>query len=242
MRCATAQLWTNCWRNARRWTLSPFRATNLYERVRALFFLYAIHAFTSHAASGGEMRAPIPFAGYTNLLKRRFEEAIDIFLAAQTPMASAHFQRAGGGYRALGFQTLADQVRRSVRSVRGNQWMFRTGHPATIRCAFAPSFWPATPRSRCFRFCARPRRCAWTSRTAGGATSSSWGWIPGRRAGAQHSIDLSVGGAGDPKPPVEAYFRVIDQPVLRLVSVTSRPAPNHHHRRGLRFRARLPGL
>jgi hypothetical protein len=28
------------------------------------------------------------------------------------------------------FQTLADQVRRSVRSVRGNQWMFRMGHPA----------------------------------------------------------------------------------------------------------------
>ena len=27
-------------------------------------------------------------------------------------------------------QTLADQVRRSVRSVRGNQWMFRMGHPA----------------------------------------------------------------------------------------------------------------
>jgi len=33
------------------------------------------------------------------------------------------------------------------------------------------------------------------------------------------SIDLSVRGAGEPKPPVEAYFRVIDQPVLRLVSV-----------------------
>ena len=33
------------------------------------------------------------------------------------------------------------------------------------------------------------------------------------------SIDLSVRGAGAPKPPVEAWFRVIDQPVLRLVSV-----------------------
>jgi len=35
------------------------------------------------------------------------------------------------------------------------------------------------------------------------------------------SIDLSVRGASDasPKPPVEAYFRVIDQPILRLVSV-----------------------
>ena len=33
-------------------------------------------------------------------------------------------------YHRLAFQTLADQVRRSVRSVRGNQWMFRMGHPA----------------------------------------------------------------------------------------------------------------
>src|SRR5204863_10186744 len=32
-------------------------------------------------------------------------------------------------YHRLAFQTLADQVRRSVRSVRGNQWMFRMGHP-----------------------------------------------------------------------------------------------------------------
>ena len=33
------------------------------------------------------------------------------------------------------------------------------------------------------------------------------------------SIDLSVRSRGAPKPPVEAWFRVIDQPVLRLVSV-----------------------
>ncbi len=33
------------------------------------------------------------------------------------------------------------------------------------------------------------------------------------------SIDLSVSRSAAPKPPVEAWFRVIDQPVLRLVSV-----------------------
>src|SRR6185437_1605102 len=35
------------------------------------------------------------------------------------------------------------------------------------------------------------------------------------------SVDLSVRGAGSghPVPPVEAWFRVIDQPVLRLASV-----------------------
>jgi hypothetical protein len=34
-------------------------------------------------------------------------------------------------YHQLAFQTLANQVRHSVRAVRGNQWrMFRMGHPA----------------------------------------------------------------------------------------------------------------
>src|SRR5690606_31695138 len=33
------------------------------------------------------------------------------------------------------------------------------------------------------------------------------------------SVDLSVRGSGEPRPPVESFFRVIDQPLLRLVSV-----------------------
>ena len=65
--------------------LDRFRRTsdNLYERVRALFFLYAIHRFHIPLRPAAGTPAPIPFAGYSNLLKRRFEEAIDLFLAAQ---------------------------------------------------------------------------------------------------------------------------------------------------------------
>src|SRR5512135_1726895 len=110
------------------------RSENLYERVRALFFLYAIHRFhlpakleaasrITHQAS----RSLIPFKGYEHLLQRRFEEAIDQFLAVQQqegpsdPICSA----LAAAYHRLAFQTLSNQVRRSVRSVRGNQWMFR---------------------------------------------------------------------------------------------------------------------
>ena len=56
---------------------------NLYERVRALFFLYAIHRFHVPRHSGAAAHAAIPFNGYTHLLKRRFEEAVDVFLDAQ---------------------------------------------------------------------------------------------------------------------------------------------------------------
>ena len=56
------------------------------------------------------------------------------------------------------------------------------------------------------------------------------------------SIDLGVHGRdAAPRPPVEAYLRVIDEPVLRLVSVDL-GATRRHHRpgRGLRFRQGLP--
>src|SRR5208283_1465938 len=111
--------------------LDSFRRNcdNLYKRVRALFFLHAIHRFHIPRFSATAAPALIPYAGFKNLLERRFEEAIEVFLAAQDEHgASAAISSAlAAGYRALSFQTLADQVRRSVRGVRGNQWMFRAG-------------------------------------------------------------------------------------------------------------------
>ena len=87
--------------------LDGFRraSDNLYERVRALFFLYAIHRFQIPLQAGANTRALIPFEGYENVLKRRFEEAIAIFLKAQaaagpsTPISSA----LAAAYRGLGF-------------------------------------------------------------------------------------------------------------------------------------------
>ncbi len=114
--------------------LDRLRHTNdsLYERVRALFFLYAVHRFHLQLKPGVASDGLIPFKGYDSLLNRRFEEAIRIFAAAQCANgpSEAISSALATAYRGLAFQTLADQVRRSVRSVRGNQWMFRTGHPA----------------------------------------------------------------------------------------------------------------
>src|SRR5437588_472570 len=113
-------------------SLDTFRRSseNLYERVRALFFLYAIHRF--HLPHKLASRSLIPFKGYEHLLQRRFEEAIDHFLAVQQSEgpSDAISSALAAAYHRLAFQTLANQVRRSVRSVRGNQWMFRMGHPA----------------------------------------------------------------------------------------------------------------
>src|SRR6185437_1386881 len=99
---------------------------NLYHRVRALFFLYAIHRFHVPQHEAAQRTAHIPAAGYENILKRRYEEAIQQFLRAQSAEGSsaALSSALAAAYRGLAFATLADQVRRSVRGVRGNQWMF----------------------------------------------------------------------------------------------------------------------
>ncbi|MCA9056995.1 MAG: hypothetical protein KDA85_00790, partial [Planctomycetaceae bacterium] len=122
--------------------LDQFRrdCPNLYQRVRSLFFLYAIHRFhlpaLGQTPTGAALpeSGKIPFSGYEHLLNRRFPEAIDTFLAEQQKQGSsiALSSALAEAYHRLAFQTLADQVRRSVRTVRGNQWMFRTGHPADL--------------------------------------------------------------------------------------------------------------
>ena len=197
---------------------------NLYERVRALFFLYAIYRFHLPNKAGMRMKGLIPFEGYTNLLKRRFEEAIDIFLAVQTAngpndgVASA----LATAYHGLGFQTLANQVRRSVRSVRGNQWMFRTGHPIDHPLRIRPDLLQRAENGL-FPILheATPVRMD--------LSHSGWSDIfflgmdfPEGARVLNVSIDLSVHGphgSDRPRPPVEAFLRVIDQPVLRLASV-----------------------
>jgi len=202
--------------------LDGFRraSDNLYERVRALFFLYAIHRFHLPFRSGVATQARIPFRGYEHLLQRRFEEAIETFLAAQAAAGpnAAISSALAAAYRGLGFQTLAGQVRRSVRTVRGNQWMFRTGHPADYPLRLRPELQAQTGGMFPILRETTPVRMD--------LTHSGWSDIfflgmdfPEGARVLNVSIDLSVRGAGAPQPPVEAWFRVIDEPVLRLTSV-----------------------
>ncbi len=205
--------------------LDEFRrqSDNLYERVRALFFLYAIHRFHLPLKEGMDQGGIIPFDGYMNLLNRRYQEAIEVFVAEQVgegPNDSISSALAVA-YRGLGFQTLADQVRRSVRSVCGNQWMFRTGHPADhplrVRHELRRRQNDMFPILREVT----PVRMD--------LTHSGWSDIfflgmdfPEGARVINTSIDLSVrhnGRSTPPAPPVEAYFRVIDEPLLRLTSV-----------------------
>ena len=199
------------------------RSDNLYERVRALFFLYNIHRFHLPRKTGVQSRGFIPFDGYSYLLSRRFEEAIDVFLkaqAAQGPNESVSSALAEA-YHRLGFQTLADQVRRSVRSVRGNQWMFRIGHPADQPLRVRPELLarPADDAPYPILKEATPVRMDLSHSAWSDIFFLGMDYPEGARV-LNISIDLGVHGRDAvTRPPVEAYFRVIDEPLLRLVSV-----------------------
>lgn len=196
---------------------------NLYERVRSLFFLSAIHRFFLPGKEGVASQGRVPFEGYTHLLQRRFEEAIREFLAAQAEQGAndAVSSALAAAYKGLAFQTLADQVRRSVRSVRGNQWMFRNGHPAD---------YPLRLRAELLQRGEDGLYPVLREATPVRMDLSHSGWSDIFFLGMDYpegarvfntSIDLAVRGAGpgEPRPPVEASLRVIDEPVLRLVSV-----------------------
>lgn len=207
--------------------LEQFRkdSENLYERVRALFFLYAIHRFVlpPRLAEAGSVFEPglLPYEGFQHLLSRRFREAIDEFLESR-PDARKNDCLASGlaaAYYQLGLQNLADQVRRSVRTVRGNQWMFRVGHPAdhplriarVLREVPAGEPYPILHEQTSVRM---------------DLSHSSWSDIfflgmdyPECARVLNVSINLTLRGEDQPRPPCEAFFRVIDKPIIRLVSV-----------------------
>ncbi|MEY3457247.1 MAG: hypothetical protein RL215_404, partial [Planctomycetota bacterium] len=208
-------------------TLDSFRRSseNLYQRVRALFFLYSLHRFQLPRllTETGREAGRIPYTGYEHMLNRRYPEAIDVFLASLTQAgpSTALSSALAEAYHRLAFQTLADQVRRSVRTVRGNQWMFRTGHPADVPLRLRQELLRVSPETGQYPV-------LW-ERTAVRMDFSHSGWsdifflgmdYPEGARVINASIDLAVRGRhSQPEPPIDCSLRVIDEPVLRLVSI-----------------------
>lgn len=203
--------------------LDQFRrqSDNLYHRVRAIFFLQAIYRFHLPEKLSSDATGSIPFDGYEHLLGRKFEEAIDTFLDIQSQDGPSDgiSSALAAAYHQLAFQTLADQVRKSVRTVRGNQWMFRMGHPSDHPLRIRPEL--LAQDDHLF-----PVLCERTP-VRMDLTHSAWSDIfflgmdfPQGARVVNVSVDLAVHGRDDsPKPPVEAYLRIIDKPVLRLTSI-----------------------
>ena len=124
-------------------------------------------------------------------------------------------------YEQIAFQTLADQVRRSVRSCQGNRWMFRVGgadeHPLRIH----PRLLERESDEALFPIL--------VERTPVRLDLSHSGWsdifflgmdFPEGARVLNISVDLGVHGRdAAPRPPIESRLRVITEPILRLTSI-----------------------
>ncbi len=199
------------------------RAENLYIRVRASMFLHAIYRYRLQDNLELPNTGFIPFEGVEDLNQRRFEQAIASFRAKarRDGLNGTIASALARAYEQLAYQTLADQVRRSVRSCRGNRWMFRVGHadehplrlhPLMLEREGADGLFPVLSEATPVRL---------------DLSHSGWSDIfflgmdyPEGARVLNISVDLAVFGRDDrPRPPIETYARVITEPVLRLTSI-----------------------
>ena len=212
--------------------LDDFRrnAENLYHRVRAQFYLAAIYRYFLPRVFSETQAGLLEHEAYQHILQRRFNEAIDRLLVTQahegpslavtSALAKAYYQ--------LGFQTLADQVRRSVRTVRGNQWMFRIGHPSDHPLRLSKTLLETDDQHRAYPVLVEQTSVRMDFSHSGWSDIFFLGmdYPEGARV-VNAAINLGVYGRDSaPRPPVEAYLRVIDRPVIRLVSNDLGPKPS----------------
>jgi len=204
--------------------LDHFRRStnNLYHRVRAGFLLSSVYRYFLPSKLGEECDGSVPYEAHEEIMERRFSEAIESLRCEQnargptqsvsSALAKAYYQQS--------FQTLADQVRQSVRTVRGNQWMFRIAHPDDHPLRLHRAMLKKDPQTGDYPIL--------VERTSVRMDFSHSAWsdifflgmdFPEGARVLNASINLGVHGRDEfPKPPLEAYIRVIDRPVLRLVS------------------------
>lgn len=197
-------------------------ASNFYHRVRSIFFLEALHRYFLPPHYPADGAGFIPFEGHKHCLDRRFEEAIGIFLAHQREhgTSDALSSALAAAYHGLAFKTLALQVQKSVRQVKGNQWMFRMGHPYDYPLRLKPELlapgadgmMPVLSEETSVRL--DLSHAAWSDIFFLGMD------YPEGAKVLNLSVNLGIRGRDKtPKPPVCAFLRVIDLPVLRLTSV-----------------------
>ncbi|KAG7354014.1 UTP-glucose-1-phosphate uridylyltransferase [Nitzschia inconspicua] len=206
--------------------LDDFRrkpSQNLYHKVRACFFLYAIHRFHLPVVNPNqnEQGVEIPYQGYKSLCDRHFEEAIDVFLQVHCEQPSESISSAlAKAYYHLGFQTLADQVRLSVRNHPGNAWMYEVVQPGRHPLKVILPWINGNDANQSKILMEQtPVRmdlshCGWSDIFFLGMD------FPEGARVLNISIDLAVRGRHqEPLPPIDCFLQAIDEPVLKLTSI-----------------------
>ncbi len=205
--------------------LEQFRKTtpNLYEKVRAILFLYAGFRYCLMDHKDIPATGHIAYKGFEDMLARRYENANTLFWhELQTTAPNATLLSAMSEcYHHLSFQILANQVRKSVRSSIGNQWMFRVGHLQEHAIAIHPLLLQRSESSLLYPILHEATSVRMD------LTHSGWSDIfflgmdyPEGARVVNVSIDLGVYGRDSTiRPPLHSYVRVITEPVIRVTSI-----------------------
>ena len=205
--------------------LEAFRqdSRNLYERVRASMFLHSIYRYRLQDSTDLPSGGVIPFEGFVDLMERRFEQAIAAFRASleQDGPNGSILSALAQVYERITYQTLADQVRRSVRSGQGNRWMFRVGQVAEHPIRINPRLLERASDDGLFPILIErtPVRLDLSHSAWSDIFFLGMDYPEGARV-MNISVDLGVYGRdARPIPPIESRVRVIAEPLLRLTSI-----------------------
>lgn len=204
--------------------LDSFRTStsNLYEKVRAAIFLYAGYRFFLMDSDEFPATGQIPPEGFENLLNRNFEKAVSVFSdKIKTGANSNLFSCIAESYHQMTFQTLADQVKKSVRNNIGNRWMFRVGHPTEHPLSIDRGLLEISSESGLYPVLREktPVRMDLTHSCWSDIFFLGMDYPEGARV-INVSVNLGVYGRDEgTDSPIETYFRIIREPVLRLTSL-----------------------
>lgn len=200
------------------------QADNLYHRVRACLFIHAIYRYHLIDRNDVKKVGEIPYDGIRHMLQREYTIAIEIFRASMMSQgcSEALLSALAEAYYNLAFKYLLDQVRQSVRTTPANAWMFAKksvrSYPLRVPDVYlkkdaATNLYPVGRDVSPVR--ADPCHAGWSDIFFLGMD------FPEGARVVNMSVDLTVDTDenAEPIPPVECYCRVIDEPVIRLVSI-----------------------
>ncbi|MBI1976907.1 MAG: UTP--glucose-1-phosphate uridylyltransferase [Candidatus Omnitrophica bacterium] len=206
--------------------LESFRQStnNLYEKSRAAALLYGL--FRHYLQLQEDVPGPglIPMEGLIAVDNYRYEEGLDHFYAAlrEDGPSKAITSALGRTYYDLAFHTLRQQVDQSIEAYPANTWMFdRAGilQEYETRIHVLGAFkQPAEDGQLPVLVQRSPVRIEWTSSFASdifflAMDRPEWARV------INISANLGVHGRDEQtRPPINAFVRLVDKPVIRLNS------------------------
>jgi hypothetical protein len=197
-----------------------WRSKNLYGRVRAALFLWAIYRYFL-PASGPARSEPLPVGAGRLLIARNWTGALRLLrpLLRDDPPEPARSAAAEAYYR-LAFRLLREQVHESIARTEGNEKIFQLDQLDSYPLKVPEIYSVPDPESGeyplgldCCPVRIDPCHSGWSDIFFLAMDA------PRAAKVVNISVDIARRGEGPPRPPIECFSRVIDHPVLRLVSL-----------------------